>query len=286
MTLIKLFFWGLLIYLAYVSLLFALQRHILFPRYQIHTPATSPESSPPFDRIWLRTGFGKVEAWFLPASRTGKTRTGPALIFAHGNAELIDHWVDEFAGFASSGLAVLLVEYPGYGRSQGHPSQKTIRITFETAYDLLAKRPDVDPSRIVLMGRSLGGGAACELAKTRPGAALVLVSTFTSVRRLAKRFLVPTPLIRDRFENLSVVRSFPGPVLVVHGRDDTLIPLDHGLTLFRGASQGHMITYRCGHNDCPPDWERFRRDVISFLVEADLMEKPEDFGLQPPRSGI
>ncbi len=264
---------GLLVYLAYCCLLFLLQRHILFPRGQIGAPSPEPSSIAGLERIWLDTDFGKTEAWFLPPSTSHGAGRAPALIFAHGNAELIDFWPLEFKKITSLGIGVLLVEYPGYGRSQGAPSQKSITETFVAAYDAIVARNDVDPSRIVLLGRSLGGGAVCALAEKRPAAALILLSAFTSVRSLALNFLFPGFLVLDTFDNLSMVKSYPGPVLVVHGRNDNLIPYKHGTALCRAARQCRMLTYDCGHNDCPPSWDIFCKDVESFLLAAGIMHK-------------
>ena len=153
-------------------------------------------------------------------ARGGRGRPAPAFIFAHGNGELIDYWPDELRPVAALGAGLLLVEYPGYGRSEGAPTQERILEVFTRAYDRLAARPEVDPGRIVLIGRSMGGGAVCDLALKRPSAALVLLSTFTSLRTYAVRYLAPGFLIRDPFDNLAAVRQYPGPVLVVHGRED------------------------------------------------------------------
>jgi len=163
------------------------------------------------------------------------------------------------------------VEYPGYGRSAGSPSQKSITQTFLAAYDALSNRKDVDPSRIILFGRSLGGGAVCALAARRPSAALILMSTFTSARAFAKRYLAPSFLVRDPFDNLAVVKNYPAPVLILHGRRDTVIPFSHGVELHRAARQGTLIAYEAGHNDCPPDWKVFWRHVRSFLRENKII---------------
>jgi hypothetical protein len=163
------------------------------------------------------------------------------------------------------GVGLLLVEYPGYGRSAGSPSQESISETFIKAYDRLAARQDVDASRIVLFGRSLGGGAVCDLALKRPSAALILMSCFKSVSAFAVRYLAPAFLIRDPFDNLSVVRQYPGPVLVIHGNFDEVVPFSHGRALHAAAPNGKMIAYPAGHNDCPPDWAVFWRDVEEFL---------------------
>jgi hypothetical protein len=163
------------------------------------------------------------------------------------------------------GMGLLLVEYPGYGRSAGSPSQESIAEAFTLAYDRLSARPEVDPGRIVLFGRSLGGGAVCDLAQKRPSAALILMSCFESVRAFAVRYLAPAFLIRDPFDNLSAVRRYRGPLLVLHGNADEVVPLSHGRALHAAAPNAKMIVYEAGHNDCPPDWEVFWRDVEVFL---------------------
>jgi pimeloyl-ACP methyl ester carboxylesterase len=263
----------LAVYLAWCGLLFLWQRKLVFPGAGgAPTPASAADYFPDLVRIWLNTSYGKAEAWFLPRLGPGPG-PAPAVIFAHGNAELIDFWPEQMEGLRRLGVGVLLVEYPGYGRSEGEPSQATMTEAFVAAYDTLVARKDVDPSRIVLFGRSLGGGAVCALSAKRSPAALILLSTFTSVRSLAWKFLAPPFLVRDPFDNLTVVRAFSGPVLVAHGTRDGLIPYEHGVALARAAQRGKLITYDCGHNSCPPDWEAFWGEVEAFLREAGILKK-------------
>ncbi|MGB5993665.1 MAG: alpha/beta hydrolase, partial [Desulfobacterales bacterium] len=190
----------------------------------------------------------------------------------HGNGELIDFWPDELKRFNHFGIGVMLLEYPGYGRSEGKPSQKNITETFNNAYNILIERKDVDPAKIILFGRSLGGGAVCTLAADRPSAALILMSTFTSARSFAKKYLAPGFLVRDPFNNLTVVRNYPKPVLVFHGKFDEVIPYSHGMALCKSAPHATMITYESGHNDCPPDWEIFWRDLETFLNASGIIK--------------
>jgi pimeloyl-ACP methyl ester carboxylesterase len=265
-TLLKIGFWILIAYAGYCGLVFVIQRQVMFPRHRIRLPEA--DHLPGLEKIWLNTRFGKVETCFLaPVSSEGPA---PAVIFAHGNAELIDFWVQELKNFNRFGAGVLLVEYPGYGRSDGSPTQENIAEAFVAAYDMMITRQDVDSSRIVLFGRSIGGGAVCALAGARPSAAMILMSTFISARSLVKKYLVPGMLVRDPFDNLSVVRSYPGPVLVIHGKKDEIIPYSHSVALSRAARNGKIITYECGHNDCPPIWDDFWQDIEFFLHEARI----------------
>ena len=270
-ALLKFVCWLLIGYVAYCSLLFLLQRQIMFPRSQIPPSAEYQQNIVGLEKLWLDTGYGNVEAWLIPPSNTETAQPVPAVIFGHGNGELIDFWPQELNKFTQLGMALLLVEYPGYGRSQGVPSQVSITQTFISAYDILVSRPDIDASRIVLVGRSLGGGAVCALSQKRPSAALILMSAFTSARSFAKKFLVPAFLVRDAFDNLSAVANYPAPVLIIHGKHDEIIPFSHAIALHEAAKSGKLVAYDAGHNDCPPDWDVFWRDIASFLKSAGII---------------
>jgi len=223
------------------------------------------------EKIWLDTSFGKVETWFLPPLVSSEKKTSPIIIFAHGNAELIDFWPGEFKNFTALGVGVMLVEYPGYGRSEGSPSKKSINEAFLSAYDHLTARKDVDPEKIIIFGRSIGGGAACALASERPSAALILKSTFISIRSMASKFFVPGFLVKDSFDNLTAVKSYSKPMLIIHGKNDEIIPYSHGVALYEAAKNGKMITYDCGHNDCPPNWKVFWQDIELFLKTTGII---------------
>ncbi|MBI9083575.1 MAG: alpha/beta hydrolase [Desulfobacterales bacterium] len=261
----------LAVYLAYAALLYLMQRQMLYPRHMAETRQGAPLQQDGFERIWIESADARCEAWlFMPSSPEGASPV-PAVILAHGNAETIDFLPEEFDGFVRMGMALLLVEYPGYGRSGGSPSQRRITDIFLAAYDRLAVRPDIDAGRIVLAGRSLGGGVACRLAAARPSAALVLISAFTSARSFAPRYLLPGFLVKDPFDNLAVVGRYTRPVLVIHGRHDPVIPFVHGEDLARSAPHGRLVAYDCGHNDCPPDPQAFWRDIQDFFSLAGIL---------------
>lgn len=263
---LKIVLWCIVLYLSYAGFIFAVQRRIIFPRDLISVPVSAPDpGATDFEPLDLSLPWGRVEAWFLPAS--GGLRR-PAVIFAHGNGELIDHWLTPFQELARRGIGGYLVEFPGYGRSEGHPSQATITETLVAAFDRLLTRPDVDPARIVFMGRSVGGGAVCALIPHRRPAALILMSTFTSVRAMASRYLVPGFLVQDPFDNLSQVARFEGPVLILHGRRDDIIPYAHGQALAKASRKGRLISQECAHNDCPPDWDEFLDLILSFIKQT------------------
>ena len=262
----------ILFYTLYCALLFVFQRQMIFPRGFITHQLYSPPGDINVDQIWLKTEENtRIESWYLPPVTLDRTHKSPAVIFAHGNAELIDFCVPEMVPFTKLGIGVLLVEYPGYGRSEGSPSQKSITNALTVAYDTLASKEEIDSTKIIFYGRSLGGAAVCALAAEKPAAAMILTSTFTSIRAMAIKYLAPSFLIRDPFDNLKVVRDFYGPLLIIHGRYDEIVPFRHGEMLHQAARQSKLIVYECGHNDCPPDWNIFWNDIEVFLKTAGLI---------------
>jgi len=241
----------------YLAVALGMQRRLLFPA-----------PGEPWDE--LTAGVEGLERWqeglYLPPPENAQ-RPAPALIFAHGNGELADFWAKPFEEVRSWGFAVFLVEYPGYDRTEGSPSEESITETLIAAYDALGSRPEVDASRIIGHGRSLGGGAICGLAARRELAALVLQSTFTGIRPLARGMLLPGFLVLDPFDNLEVVRNFPGPVLILHGERDTLIPPSHAQKLHAAAKDSTLHWFPSGHNDSPLPWPWMK----PFLEEQGLL---------------
>lgn len=250
-----------------------LQRDLIFGgRRKGPIPAVPPRSFASAERIALKTPSGRVDALYLaPRVVPARGAKAPAVLFAHGNAELIEDFPDWFERVRPPELAVLLVEFPGYGWSEGEPTGESVRDALAVAHDWLTARPEIDGSRIIGYGRSLGGAAICTLVGHRPLAALVLSSTFTSLRPLAWRMFAPPVLLRDAFDNIAAIQRFAGPVLVVHGSHDELIPYEHGQALAAATQRTKLVTYRAGHNDCPPDAEQFAADFHAFLSEHGLL---------------
>jgi hypothetical protein len=255
-------------YAAYALLLFLMQRQILYPGRYIRMNGPPPAGIVP---IAVLTAAGSSEAWFMPPLKRRPGELRPLVIYFHGNGEVIDHLPEQAEGFRELGMGVLLVEYPGFGRSSGNPTESSITETAVAAYDAALKREEVDPLKVVLFGRSLGGGAACVLAARRPSAALILQSTFSSTKPFARGFLVPGFLVRDVFDNGRVLAAYKQPILLFHGCSDTTIPPEHSRKLQRLAPRARLVEFPCGHNDFPPDWREFYRIVAVFLKDAGVL---------------
>ncbi len=259
-------------YLLYGLLMLALQRWFLFPRHATSPHPETADRVAGLQQLWIDVPGGRVEAWLLPGDGVSASAPGPAVIFAHGNAELIEDWPDELGAYQRRGVSVLLPEYRGYGRSAGSPSQEAIAADLIRFFDLLVARPEVDRNRIVFHGRSLGGGAACALMQARRPRALILQSTFTSIRAMTRRFLLPGFLVRDPFDNLGVIERYDGPVLIFHGRKDNLVPHRHAEQLHAAARRSQLISYdRASHNDCPPAAEPFWKEIFAFLEREKIL---------------
>jgi pimeloyl-ACP methyl ester carboxylesterase len=256
------------LYLVYAGVVYLAQRSLLYPGRSRAAPddaAMRAAGARPF-RLPIRGG--EVEAWYL-APVPARTTRGPAALWFHGNGELVDDWPPLVEDIRGLGVGVMLVGYPGYGRSSGKPSEATIGEAAIAAYDRLAARDDVDPARIVAVGRSLGAGAACIVAHERRVGALVLLSAFTSVRPFARHYFVPGFLAADVFDNAGVLASYEGPTLLLHGRFDDVVPYSHGEALARVSSRAQLVTFECAHNDFP--FERLAEIVGPFLREAGVL---------------
>lgn len=259
-------------YLFVGCALYAYQRELLYPGRHNIVPTEMPRL-PELRSFRVQTSSGESDAWYLPPLTDDATF--PAMIFAHGNGEVID--IDEFRRW---GMGVMLVEYPGYGRSTGTPTEAGIREAMVGAYDILGSQPGVDGRRIVGYGQSLGGGAVCALARDRRLAAMVLQSTFSSLRPFAHRFFMPEFLLADVFDNAEVVRSFDGPLLLVHGRHDELIPPAEAEALQRLAADGQLQLYECGHGCWNQDDLPLYKDMRAFLERHGVL-RMSDGNLTP-----
>jgi pimeloyl-ACP methyl ester carboxylesterase len=157
---------AVVLYAGFLVALYLGQASIIYPGAENRVAPIAPLGHGG-EVMRISTSAGSVEALFLPAPGDASASQSPLVIFGHGNGEVIDYWVTALDGFRERGIGVLLVEYPGYGRSSGLPSEKSIRAVMDAAYDRIVTDRRVDRARIVGFGQSLGGGAICLLAKDR-----------------------------------------------------------------------------------------------------------------------
>jgi fermentation-respiration switch protein FrsA (DUF1100 family) len=257
-------------YVAWCAILYLYQDRMLFPADMAGAPSPRPRDA---QAVAIVTDDGRHpgEAWFYPAPSAGATAPRPVVIFFHGNAELIGEQDGIVRAYHDMGFSVLLPEYRGYGRCPGKPSQKAIREDMVRFYDEFIKRPDVDKTRIVFHGRSLGGGIAADLAVQREPAALILESTFCSISSMSWRYGAPPFLVKHPFRTDRVLARLDAPVLIFHGTRDSIVPVSHGRRLAAFTRGGTFVEFNCEHNDFPGEgneeayWGRIR-DFLSKVV--------------------
>lgn len=256
-------------YAVWVAGAMVMQRRVLFPR---HFTGAASDGKHGQEVHWIESDAARVEMWFFPGQGVDAEHPGPAVIFAHGNAELIHNCVwSDVPNYVRLGVSVALIEYRGYGNSTGSPSQSGITADYVAGYDLIAGRADVDARRIFVHGRSLGGGVVSSLARHRKPAAIVLQSTFTSVTSMAGRLGIPPFAVRDPFDSLAVLKAYAGPVLILHGEHDTIIPADHGRRLAAAAPHAQLALFESNHNDFPLESPGYRQVLERFLGRCGLI---------------
>ena len=207
-----------------------------------------------YSDVYLTTADGlRIHAWHVP----GESDT--TLLWMHGNAGNISHRVDNIAVLNSqTGLGVLIVDYRGYGLSDGSPSEKGLYLDAEAAFDHLVTERGLDSAQdIVLFGRSLGVGVASEMATRHAVRCVILESGFTSIIGMARATrpdwlaYVLMPLIRARYDTLSKMARIQSPVMIVHGDRDEIVPFQMAEQLFEAASEPKRFHAIRGatHND-------------------------------------
>lgn len=194
-----------------------------------------------------------LHGWFVHAINASE-QPRRTLLFLHGNAGNITHRQTNIALLIQRGLNVFIFDYRGYGRSEGKPSEQGLYEDAVAAYEYLLTRQDVQPEHIVLFGRSLGGAVAVELATRKPCEKLILESTFTSIRDMARRMFGPLPvhhIIRSQFDSLTKIGMIHVPLLVIHGNQDAIVPFEQGKRLFEAANAPKFFYEIRGadHND-------------------------------------
>jgi uncharacterized protein len=250
-----------LMYAAWYCVLFFAQRSMLFPAHMTRRDFR-PEFAAPaeVEVIHHEASGARVEAWLVRSSvLPAAPDCGVLVVFFHGNAELIDDNLELAQEYAGRGAHVLMPEYRGYGRSTGSPSEAALVADADAlireALQRLLEDTGQSP-RIVLHGRSLGGGVAAQVAEVmrvrgEAPAGLVLESSFTSVASFAAGFGVPSAVVRDPLRTDRVIGGFAFPILIMHGSQDSVIPVAHGRGLSAKAPGAVYVEMAGGHNDFP-----------------------------------
>ena len=237
-------------YAVILLLVFLFQsRLVYFPQYARELTATPRAAGLDYEDVTLHTTDAeKLHAWWVPA----RDARGAVLMF-HGNAGNISHRIDYLTMFNGLGYAVLIIDYRGYGKSTGSPSEEGTYKDAEAAWQYLMETRKLKPQDVVVLGESLGGGVATWLAAKYPPRALILASVLTSVPDMGARvyWWLPVRLLaRIKYDSRERMLQIAAPVLIAHSPDDDIVPFAHGEALFAAAREPkQFLALSGGHND-------------------------------------
>jgi uncharacterized protein len=269
---------GAIAYCAICLFLFVKQ-----PRF-IFFPASVIEKTPelfnlPYQEVWLpvKTNLGKAEkmhGWWFKADQPN----AKVLLYLHGNGINIGANIAHTQRFYQLGFSVLLIDYRGYGRSQGSfPNEMSVYQDAATAWVYLTQQQQIPPQKIFIYGHSLGGAIAIDLAVKHPKAAgLIVESSFTSIRDVVSArnlfSIFPVDLIlTQRFESIKKVPQLRMPVLFIHGTDDSTVPSFMSQKLYNAAPEPKQLILIPGaeHNDAAVvAGRKYLQSVQSFVQQA------------------
>jgi len=242
---------GLILYFMQPTFLYSPVREI---------PYTPGELGLDFESIVFNSADGlKLTGWYIPAKNTELT-----ILFCHGNGGNMMHRLDSINIFYNLGLNCFIFDYRGYGNSQGKPSEEGTYLDAQAAYKWLTEEKKISPDKIIIFGRSLGGSIATQLASKVEAKTLIIESTFTSYVDIGRKFYPYMPVrwfAGFSYKTIDYIREVKSPVLIIHSRNDEVVPFEFGLELYEAANEPKEFVEIFGsHND-------------GFLISSEIYKK-------------
>jgi pimeloyl-ACP methyl ester carboxylesterase len=231
---------------VYLALSYTANRFVYFPAKYPEGPWNAQAVLRATD-VWLETADGvRIHAWWVP-------RDGASIVtlHLHGNGGNITHRYTRLGEIAAAGSAALALDYRGYGKSEGRPTEQGLYRDADAAYDYLLKA-GFRPDQIAIHGESLGTAVAVDLAARRPCAAVVLEAPFTSAKDVAQTVApVIGPMLIWGFDSRAKIGRIHAPIFFIHGDRDRVVPLRLGQGLFAAAHEPKSLwlVWGAGHND-------------------------------------
>jgi len=260
-------------YIIFTGFLFVSQSHYIY--YPERILSADPGSiGLYFESVSFETTDRvKLSGWYIPSESASGV-----ILFCHGNAGNISHRLDSIRIFHQLGLDVFIFDYRGYGQSEGKPTEQGTYKDAEAAWRYLIEERQVSPNKIIVFGRSIGGAIASWLAQSQTPGALILESTFTSLPDIAATLYPYVPvrlLLRFKYNTAEYLARINCPVLIVHSRDDEIMPFSHGWRLFEMAKKPKEFLEITGsHNEgfiiSGRHYEEGLNTFISEYIEPQL----------------
>ena len=244
---------SILFILVSVWVLLSLLLYLFQPRF-IYFPQSEIDYTPdmaglPYEDIYFKTEDDVLlNGWFIPVEDAKNT-----LLFFHGNGGNISHRLESLKIFHEIGLSVFIIDYRGYGQSQGTSSEQGTYRDAEAAWRFLTETRGISDEDIIIFGRSMGGAVATWLASRYTPNLLILESTFTSIADVAKHYYPYLPthlLVRIKYASVDRIEDIHRPILIAHSQTDEIIPYKYGRALFEKAQAPKIfLELKGGHND-------------------------------------
>jgi fermentation-respiration switch protein FrsA (DUF1100 family) len=254
------------ILVLYVLVKYAERKQIYYPTRFIEI--TPEDAGMEYEEVHLVTADGaRLHGWYVPAESSRGV-----VLFCHGNAGNISHRLDSIIMFRELGLDVFIFDYRGYGKSRGWITEKGLYLDAEAAFDYLVEVRKIPSKKIVIFGRSIGGDVAIDLAARVDAACLITEGAFLSIEDMAKSIYKVRPpgwLLSNHFDALSRIKRVGMPKLIVHSRDDEIVPSSHGRRIFETAGgPKEFLELEGSHNDAflvgGREYKRRLRDFIDM----------------------
>jgi hypothetical protein len=259
-------------YAAFAALLWWQQERIAFPAPRTPLPAPA-DVGLSGTRIATTTADGvTLRGWYLPPD-SGVPRPSPGLLWFPGNAETIAGIWPLLAAWRPAEFGLLILDYRGYGTSDGSATEAGLYRDGEAAWDALVEHAEIDPRRVVVFGRSLGTAVALHVATVRPARAVVLESPLSraaDLRRVHYRFL-PGALLRLRLDNVARASRLDVPLLVFHGADDRIVPPTMGRDVAAAGRGDFQLIAGAGHNETFAVGGTWYRDTMAAFLRKVVL---------------
>ena len=260
--------------LVCIALYFQQQRLIFFPRRQLERTPSKEQLE--YQDVWISISKEEgpaesIHGWWIRAEQPD----APVMLYFHHNAVNIGANVSQAHQFHKLGYSIFLFDYRGFGQSKGvFPTESQVYEDAQTVWNYLTQDLKIPASQIIIYGHSIGGAIAIDLAAKHPeAAALIVQSSFTSMRDMTKRFglywLLPVDLIlRQRFEFLEKMNTIKMPVLIITGTEDLQIPISMGERLYKVAPEfKELIVIQGGGHDNHLS-NQYRQRIKDFIEQA------------------
>jgi pimeloyl-ACP methyl ester carboxylesterase len=275
---------ALALYLSFVAYLYIFQGHLIFeatPMSEERWKEIAEHYHIDYATIRVDREGHHLQGWFVQGKSGSEPESQPeplpTVLFFGGNATRAEEVIEHLLKLREMKINVLLVDYRGYGLSEGSPSADALKADAEKIFEAAASHPFVDKEHIIAWGYSLGTGVATHLASVKPVEKLILFAPFTSTLDLAREtypFVPVSLLLKHRFDNVALAPALSQPVLIVQGADDTTFGREHAEKVeaaWKGPKE-LLLLERRGHDDLLEDekmWEAVKEFIDDGAVDGN-----------------